>query len=416
MDELDELILELGNECLPDFDKTLKELKITVNEVADLAAKDIAEHKRTAEEAGVTHFEKPMIWYDLVNLCKQELTESKLELLVWLMSGGEFAIADSFANRNGKRHIAQCWITWCVNISWLKEQLSLRRKKNAEFAEILRSVTHNKRNNAIKTSEDHLRVFRMLCDIGYADDCYKKENLQNNLECIDSLMSEHPCLLPIAPLVYFQMCVYKKKKLFTQDGYTPVLKNLFNRKEYIINRDNGKNFESYADYCELYIDLIDCFPQADKPLCDAGFIYCSNLADWCFAEAEDDGRIPLTAYGITEAMEITLFDNPSEDIPAWREMNVDVEQLWDWQEKYTEIKRAAENATANLNFSELPEFLRDSGGFLSRLFEGDFLASVKPKYFTEARHILLDEIIIRFYLLLDREIGGILAKYIGEKA
>ena len=62
---LDEIIDENSELTL---DEIRSERGLTFEYAMDLAEKDIFEHLKLAEKIGISHFEKPMIWYDIIKL------------------------------------------------------------------------------------------------------------------------------------------------------------------------------------------------------------------------------------------------------------------------------------------------------------------------------------------------------------
>lgn len=401
---LDELIDENTE---PTLDEVLLERGLTFEKAMDLAEKDVFEHLKLAKNIGISHLEKPMIWCEIIKLCKDNLTDEKLDLLVWLMNGGEFVKREELADIDEKKGFVGRWLYCDEQCKLMSEQISERKQKNKEFDDILRQIKHKSTTKPNKCSNDYEKVGNMLFEEGYVS----KETgaiLMNNLCCIEACIAENPCLNAIKPLVYYQAYVSKRKKLMEKADYTPCFKNLFNPVQYKIHNDNGKNFDCYELYSRLYLDLLDCFPECDIPLCNAGFVKCSNLAEWCYFNVDSGGRIPLDSYGmVAEAMPL-LFDNQFEDIDLFGQFNLNYDLLEQWREKYSGIARIAEKTVQELTFDDLPELIGDSKRFFARFYNEAFLEKVKVKYAEQARGLLLKEIVSQISFLFYEELAGIL--------
>lgn len=409
--ELDELI---ENNEEPTLEEELSRLGMSFDEAMEAALKDINEHRQLAIKLGVYHSEKPLIWYDLVMQCGVSVTHERLELLVWMLSGKEFTTEEKLCDYEEKAGLVGRWI-YCSKVAKeLKEQIAIRKQKNNEFSVILDRAKSEKQRESVVYGEEHLRVFHMLCANGYVEDCSDKSILQNNLSCVESCIMAAPWLKPIAPLVYFQVYVCKRKKLLEKIDYIPVIKNLFKPVEYKIDNDNGKNFNTYEEHANLYIDLLDCFSDCDTELCNAGFIKCSNLAEWCYLNVDSGGRIPLNSFALVEQAMPMLFENISEDVPLYKELNLSLWKIDSWKNKYTTITRSAEAAVQELCFDDLPLFVSDSRKMLAEIFGGDFISGIKPAYADIARGILLESMVSRFRTLLVIELAEVLAGYVGE--
>lgn len=261
-DELD----EVASEYFPNLEECLAARGLTREQALENALQNLSEYRTLAKKCGLIYWNKPYIWTDLISLCRQEITPVRLKLLIWLCVDSRLIKPDS------DDELISEWLSCTEKSAKLIEFLTERREKNAQFHEIIKLSQTAKQCGMNSSDERHLRVFNALCEMGYADGCSDRNILLNNLACVSGMIAEFPFLEPIAPLVYYQVCVQNSRKLLEKPDYLPTLKNLFRYQEYNITQDNGKNFEQYLDYCEIFVVLKDCFPEADEPLCNAGFL------------------------------------------------------------------------------------------------------------------------------------------------
>ena len=401
-DELDEVMAE----NTPDLEERLEEYEITREEAIELASQCFRDYRELAENCGLTTLHKPFVWVELLDLCRQELTPERFRLLIWLCSGGELSQPDS------TDEAVAVWLNSTEYSCELTDFLAERREKNAQFREIVEQAGTAKQNGFSGSGDRHLQVFNALCEAGFADSCQDRNILLNNLSCIDGMIAELPFLKPVEPLVYYQVCVHNSRKLLEKPDFLPTLKNLFRRQEYNIYEDNGKNYEQYLDYCELYVVLKDCFPDADEPLCDAGFAQLSNLPEYCFEHAESGGRIPLTPPLIARLLPGTLFDIPAEEIPIWNTLAMEDCDGFALRQHYSALWEAAENTVSRLSLKDISKFIRQGEELVSELLCGKLAGNVSVRNFYVARKLLVSAINNQFEDALSYELEAVFAKLV----
>jgi len=403
-DELD----EVASEYFPSLEERLAARVLTREQALELALQNLSEYPTLAKKCGLIYWNKPYIWTDLISLCRQEISPVRLKLLIWLCVDGRLIKPGS------DDELISGWITCTKRSAKLTEFLTERRKKNAQFHEIMKLSQTAKQCGMSSSDERHLRVFNALCEMGYADGCSDRNILLNNLACIGGMITEFPFLEPIAPLVYYQVCVQNSRKLLEKPDCLPTLKNLFRYQEYNITHDNGKNNEQYLDYCEIFVVLKDCFPEADEPLCNAGFLQLSNLAEYCFEHAESGGRIPLTADGIAKTLPLCLFDVSSQEIPIWRNMELDKCDFFGLTKRYSVIWNTAEKAASKLLLTDISKFVEHGEELVADLLTGDISEIVRVSSLDIARKLLVYAVKCRFESLLCENVGAVLHEYLNE--
>ena len=160
--------------------------------------------------------------------------------------------------------------------------------------------------------------------------------------------------------------------------------------------------------------LKDCFPEADEPLCNAGFLQLSNLAEYCFEHAESGGRIPLTADAIAKTLPMCLFDSPSWEIRIWRNMELDKCDFFDLTKLYSVIWRAAEKAASKLSLSDILIFVEHGEELIADLLAGNISEVVRVSSLDVARKLLVYAVKCRFESLLCENVGAVLHEYLNE--
>ena len=152
-------------------------------------------------------------------------------------------------------------------------------------------------------------VFTLMMKSGCTSKNTDPVTLRDNLTGISTFI-HGAGLENVSPLIWFFVIIHNQKKLCSTLGFIVNPQNILRYQEYNITQDNGKNFNQYEQYCNLYLDLKESFPRTDLQLCDMGFLKCSNLSQWCCDFVDYPCGIPSTAAGIIERFSPELFSNP----------------------------------------------------------------------------------------------------------
>ena len=127
-----------------------------------------------------------------------------------------------------------------------------------------------------------------------SDGCDRDILLENTAELVRSVESDERFRL-IKPYIYSAILSRKHKMMKVRKNYSPNLSEAFKYTGYKIGEDNGKNFDTYQSYLELYEQLRRHYSDD----CDIGFSdYCfaelSNLSEWYYENCEPNEDIPMT--------------------------------------------------------------------------------------------------------------------------
>ena len=107
----------------------------------------------------------------------------------------------------------------------------------------------------------------------------------------------------IKPYIYSAVLTRKREYMLNHKHYSPNIRAVLKRTEYNIHKDNGKNFNNYKAYLELYAHMRECFAdESDLALSDHCFANLSNLSEWFYENCEAKGDIPMTLHQVIEWM------------------------------------------------------------------------------------------------------------------
>lgn len=393
------------------LDNILSERGITREQVLSVVKAEHDTYNALAERLGIKSREFPWLWIELIEKCESDPTEDSIELLLWLVAAGRFSDdTDDFTAAEAEEFAIRRWIKVNERVTDLKSYFYDLREKILEFAKILDLIDSSKTFEFGSSDEtDVERVFSVLIENGFSEECKDRKELRGNLDAISQIINKNDYLKPIKPLVYFQTYVRQQNRFLNSKGFTPNLKKLFAQRNYGISENNEKNFKQYAKYCLLYILLKGCFPDVDEKLCDTGFMCCSNLANWYHGlgyldyTCELPEGIPFTPYEVIREMRVFCFDELVYPDPLGN--------LEKWRKKYRSLYLEAIRAVENIRFEELGDFAELGEKYCGKFFCGDFLDYVTTKNHDAAWGVLVYVTEKRFDELLEYKIFNIFDKY-----
>lgn len=402
-DEDDEMIYDLTADEKT-LDELLAERELTFEQALESAKRYIADYNAMLSEQNLSGLSRGKLWAQFIRSCKQNITEQKRRLLCILLTGGWLLEG----NHDDNEAVVRAWLGADFNEETLVSELRKRREKSAEFNEILARLSEiGKPKKIPETGDDYCAVFNLLCCDEYRHEDAKPDILKQNVINIQGVISLYPELEKLAPLVYFRIYCKNNNKLYNED-YVPTVKNLFNCKEYNLS-DNGKNFKQYTKYFKLYLDLLDVFPNADKRLCEQGFLACSNLAEWGVEHIEISDDLPLTNRAIVDAYKPSIYDDSYEENPFWHDENISFYQLLEWQEQNPLLNSRVVKAVENITFGELETFLADTNHYCENVLQTSELRDIiTARTYNIARALLMAQIEYRFDELLTDEIAMVI--------
>ncbi|MGN1119584.1 MAG: hypothetical protein ACI4Q4_04445 [Oscillospiraceae bacterium] len=253
-----------------------------------------------------------------------------------------------------------CWETWYSS-------------QSQQYARLFNRIKCCKVGHA-ESGTDAETVFNLMmrngCTSGNADPAILLDNLTEISSFIHSAGLENA-----SPLIWFLVIIHNQKKLCSTPGFIVNPQNILRYQEYNISQNNGKNYDRYEQYCDLYLDLKDMFPQADMELCDMGFLKCSNLAQWCCDFVEYPCGIPSTAAGIIERFSPDFFSDPWNEIELLRSSNITYDELERWEFAHSRLTGLIQSAVQSIRPDDIHELLRNSREFIHGLAENSGILS-----------------------------------------
>ena len=127
----------------------------------------------------------------------------------------------------------------------------------------------------------------------------------------------------IKSYIYFAVLSRKHKMMTERKNYIPNIPKIFEYHEYKIYKDNGKNFDTYQSYLELYGQLRESYEdEIDGEFTDYCMTNTSNLTEWFFDNCEPTDYIPMSINQIIDYLSTTIWITPEfNDISDFTDKN-----------------------------------------------------------------------------------------------
>lgn len=225
---------------------------------------------------------------DIAELLKQD-TGAEAEFLYTAILSEVILLFGEIEDNEQK---IELWLEQSEKMYYLHTLFCLEKYNYQKIKDISSSVKMNTVGEV--DSDEHKILYDTLMQydifIPFKDNNIFEENIGELIRQVNS----NSRLKQIKPYIYTAVLSRKTKKMTEQKSYVPNISNIFKRKEYKIEKDNGKNFDRYQTYLELYDHLKRVYDgEYDKSLTDYCFTHFSNLSEWFYDNCNPDDNIPM---------------------------------------------------------------------------------------------------------------------------
>ena len=319
--ELDEMI---DNTWRIEDDLAL--IGVTKEQALKLADEFIEEITALYNKYGIEKRQKAIM---LEDICKMADANDPEQLKLVCAFTADYGLL--FGDTSGDHKIA-CWLRDVPLALEMQRLVTVRREKR----DLMRNIKKCTKSESSLSASHYLEVFDLLAGNGYADGISDLSVLKNNLADIERIIGAYEGFDKIAPFVYYQTLVRNSKKMLEKPDYQLNAESLFKYQEYSIDADNGKNFDTYTDYLQLYIDLLDIFPEADKELCEVCYLDTSNLGEWNYDNASTDD-MPMYIDDKVGIKAFFAFDEGLDEFEFFRKNDVVYDDVADYENAHPQL-------------------------------------------------------------------------------
>jgi hypothetical protein len=148
----------------------------------------------------------------------------------------------------------------------------------------------------IDCSDELDLLYHMTIQHTFLYECIENQIYMDNLEALIIYINSDEKLKSVKPYIIFAVLTRKHGMMQNRENFIPNLQSAFRFQGYNILNDNGKNFNNYQSYLELYDNLRSCYIDdeiTDIELCDFCFSNLSPLSEWYYINCEPNEDIPM---------------------------------------------------------------------------------------------------------------------------
>ena len=166
----------------------------------------------------------------------------------------------------------------------------------------------------------------------------KKPVYRENLQSLLIHLNSDAMLKSVKPYLIFAILSRKHGMMQNRENFMPNLQTAFQYQEYQIHTDNGKNFNMYQSYLELYDHLRRFYADdnaIDMSFCDFCFANLSPLNDWYYENCQPDIDIPMNlkqnvrnATALSFPMLFCYDDYSDYNIDEFEAIHPEAFQIW----------------------------------------------------------------------------------------
>ena len=223
------------------------------------------------------------------------------------------------------------------------QELTNFMKMQTECKEKLKRLKANLEKSEIAENNNFTQEFELLYQLTiqhtFLYGANKNQIYQENLQSLLINLNSNENLKTIKPYLIFAVLSRKHGMMQKRKHFMPNLKTAFQYQEYQIYTDNGKNFNLYQSYLELYDHLRRFYMQdkhTDILFCDFCFANLSPLNEWYYENCQPDVEIPMNLKLKIQQLKALSFpmlycyeDYSEYDISEFEAEHSEICQIWE---------------------------------------------------------------------------------------
>lgn len=243
---------------------------------------------------------------------------------------------------------AYIWLKQSLNAKKFYQAVSMEKNYEARLHQISPFSEISSVEEA--DTDEQLLLYQMAIQHDFLYRGRKSNLFLANIAELVRKVNQYPELKKIKPYVYSAILSRKHKLMLERKDYSPNFHNIFQRKEYKINMDNGKNFDTYQSYLELYDQLRRHYQdESDIDFSDYCFAHLSNLSEWYYQNCEPNEEIPMTLERMADQLTTRIaLKSPVEIITKQPVLEIAYQNILlhetDWLDMIGEVQKGADIA------------------------------------------------------------------------
>lgn len=315
-EEMEQLIDNAADEYKI-FDEILAERNLNAEQALSMAHAFRTKYFRLLSERKLDGYKISKLCLEVTKLLRHDKSDDMIFIYLALVTENGLLYGDISNNE----HMIHLWLEQLDKIELLTEIIHKERSYSRRLSEL---AEHRFKGNNIEIDrEEQALLFNSVIVFPFL---YKAKNSNIFLDNIGELVRQvnsDKLYRSIKPYIYFAILTRKHKLITEREHYSPNISSVFQYQHYKIDTDNGKNFDNYQAYLELYGTLKNFDDDyIDWELTDYCMANLSNLSEWFYDNCEADDDIPMSLYQVIDYLSTNIwFKNDIPNITEFIEEN-----------------------------------------------------------------------------------------------
>lgn len=271
------------------------------------------------------------ICMDLIELLKKSPGDLDLQYIYSAVITDHGLLLNLNPDERTEEQNIRNWISQKESVDELMtffQQQSIMKDRLSKIFQILKKPYDNPLEYEYTEEQDDILHITMQYDF-----LNKGKNNRIYSENISELVHQvngRSVLQALKPYLISAVLSRKHTLMLEREHYIPNLQSVFQYQQYQIEKDNGKNFDTYQSYVELYEHLRRYYldsQEVDIAFSDYCFANFSPLSEWYYQNCEQNEPIPMNLIRKIITMKSLIFPMILS-YHDYEEMNEDEIQLY----------------------------------------------------------------------------------------
>lgn len=332
-------------EAYVSLSQLLKDAHLTM----EAASSAVADFRKQFQD-GLQHWQisnqnPAAISLDLLQALQEHPGDSQLSFLyaAWITDRG--LLFDWHPENRSEEQDIRVWLKQSKTVSEFQAFLQEQAIQKAQLP-IFKQAAKKFQRNAEKGTDERDAIFYLSIQNPFFYAGRKSTAYVENIGELLRLLNGNPQLQAAKPYIIFAILSRKHGMMMNREHFIPNLQAAFQYQIYHIDFDNGKNFDNYQCYIELYETLRQFYrddSNVNLPFCDYCFANLCPLSRWYYENCEPNEQIPMNIQQKAEMITAMIFPDlydDSEDVEMEAIPEEWEEQLAEHPEWMTEFLQA----------------------------------------------------------------------------
>ncbi|MGN0676954.1 MAG: hypothetical protein ACI4K5_04350 [Ruminococcus sp.] len=330
--EIYKYINEQAEQYVP-FRKLLKNNNLTFSEARQKAQDFKANFDNLLSEYHIGNNNLVRICCDLMEKINENPNNSDLQYIyIFIMTYSGFLNEIKSPEQQIRNYINQN-----ERIQELSDFLKSQIKNRDKLYKIQKHLKNALHIRNISCSEESDLLYKITLQYYFLYGSSNNKIYRDNLESLLIHINSDDILKSVKPYIIFAVLSRKHGMIQNRADFIPNFQTLFQYQTYNIMTDNGKNFNNYQSYTELYENLRRFYAddkEIDIELSDFCFSNLCSLSEWYYIWCEPNEEIPMNFIRKVYSLKSISFpmicdDYGDSDISEFETEHSEIYEIWE---------------------------------------------------------------------------------------